>query len=601
MCDGSGELNPYLFSHTTKYIHIFDANNQVSTLPLSFINIPANSQLYHGSEDMAENNVELPLGMDFYVDEYDIEKLNPRDSSIITVMKNRKQHALQFTGLRDAKEEGVVENGIRKNSVFALKTVANMLLLYFDANTVQTLKRMYDRSVLNLDQRVLVVDNDILVDLMIAENREIPQELEAISDHLHQMFRGDCNPHGLCVSPDFNYNLLYLLVEEFRNDFFFMFNVDGYYLPNHGIDVRRRHSDDDIPQYFLDPILVLHEPFMFIERDYSNKNDFLYEQNVNIPILETLKNDLKEYIVTNPNEKAGNLYDNSVWAVQYVNYWITKNIAFTRFATTDLDKFELEVAAMLFNIGNAGDRHNPAVNTKTGRINFFGPYKQDFSGITVNYLFGGETYYLADGSAFKELPNLLYNLGLNAESQMCIYFGILLHDDFGVLSENILAHAKNHNDTAYDVYTFIMDILDDEYPVSDETFDELDMYVKEILGRIVEFKRYVRRVIARQLQIEKITEEYNMLMIKIINIACVLFITSKQIKSAPTRNIITEKNRLGITIPKENRLGLTGRGRVYKGGVLSFETGQSAYGLQQTLQKILMKESLYANENLDDE
>ena len=76
MCDGSGELNPYLFSYTTKYIHIFDANNQVSTLPLSFINIPANCQLYHGSEDMAENNVELPLGMDFYVDEYNIEIWN---------------------------------------------------------------------------------------------------------------------------------------------------------------------------------------------------------------------------------------------------------------------------------------------------------------------------------------------------------------------------------------------------------------------------------------------------------------------------------------------------------------------------------------------
>lgn len=600
MCDPYGELALDDFPKSTKYLYI-SINDNVTRHPLTIVYVPKCSHLYYGSETMARANVDLPLGLPFYNEPYDTDSINPHDSSIITVMNNRPQATLHFTGLSEARQRGKHENNPKKYSVFALTTTSDIKLLYFDKATISTLKRLYDPSF--VPRGHLVYDSD-------GKYGRITSSLEMYK-YLESRFFGQCDPYGICVSDEFNYFELYRACLLFNADFFKSFNLVGYCVPKLGkfslpaTENIMRYNDEyesmlrvgdmsvnPIREY-IQPEIVLFKPFMFIERDYDNIYDFSFSLKTTVPIYEKLNKDLKKYIVTDPNINAGNLVDNSSWAVLNLEKWRQQQVPFLKFITTRDEFIEMQMAVLLYNIGNAGDRHNEAVNTKTGELNFFGKYNKDYATIGAEYLTGKKEYILANGTVFTELPNLLPSVDISIMSQISIIIAIQLHTDYGVLINELARRARGNNTSITNICDQLSDDLDLEYPTSNETFTEYDEYIQDSLTIIVNFKRFVITTINDYFVRELTIHEHHKFIKTVFNMMIVVYITS----------IAANYEHPPIKSDFMELIGLTPSGRVYKGTPITLEQGNDAYQVQKLLMLLIEKERLsymYTDEQLSD-
>lgn len=404
----------------------------------NLVKFPKGMKLYHGSANLANNVVDMPLGIAYY-EPYDGK--NPIDTHKLTELAKTSDESIP---------ELVGENFDINAGWFSDPNVAKIYSTYTTNTTLKsncnqkciyayTLKRDIVMFLLSDSYNIMKLLNSIMPTEMKRYLREmfgLPPEIQYKQSK--EPFSRIYIQRNRISKRDYDLPFTKWLCSEIIKKY----GYSGYASPP---------LDSTFHKEF-------HQEFMFcnalkyLKRDYGSPIDWQqYVHEPTHPLLGALIQQYNLYHTTNVNFHAGNLLEHSIWTLLYTEKLVDK---YTKL--NDENKRLIAYTALIHDIGKMGRLDKTVPNIKTKNLVYFDV--PDHPEVGAQYLIKGELP-LVDPNTLTitgslKLFDLTKEMGVNTDKLYIVASMVALHWLYGSEVVSKLNQGENPQ-YIYDRYVYM--------------------------------------------------------------------------------------------------------------------------------------------------
>jgi hypothetical protein len=366
-----------------KQLNYFDCSSYFFDGKFIVLKMPKNTVIYHGSFHLANANVNMPLGKEYYDPELKNKYSNPIPKTIIN---NNLQYPVQYLNFNQDKipiswyGNQQIAKGYSKD--FYVKNTE--MLKYINSMVNELSKKTYfemcgDKAVscinlcnitggcvfsykLKYDTVFFLLSNAYNLYTVLKDLYSQPQtnKIEYVKRSFSFAFLGDANKDMMFELSKKSDPLGYIdLINPFNRrsdrpqDMAIANYICSYIVKKNNY---AGYAANNIPSthhgsntFHLE--IILCNPLLYIERTYSNDIDWQFMKLPdNKPTLKLFFEQLRLYETLNYNFHAGNLFEHSIWTLLFSEQLMKKEDCF-RVGIMDNTKIIIALSAFLHDIG----------------------------------------------------------------------------------------------------------------------------------------------------------------------------------------------------------------------------------------------------------
>ena len=392
----------------------------------NIVTFPRNTVVYHGSPSLVYNNREMPLGNDYY---------NPSKIPLRDVNINLSYFGdIGIAKTLSSKETKVDQNKILKcmdKCVLSFKTILETKFInLYDKTNIQVLLK--DEYLLEPEYRYLLaiacgMDMNIQLSeieyvLLINKNGN-----DSKSSLIRQKMNDELKKFSIDTSiPSFG---VFMFKSLGYSDILYSKYINHYTLPQRIINMCENMgysgyiqltTPNDTGGWNFGKMVFGRNLKKYLKRDYSNPNDWQYNNGNIYGSIGRLIKDMKLYKTTNSDFHSGNVYEHSVWCALNTQNLIQNNSPWVE--GIKKENFKLTIASsFLHDIGKTGDNV----------FLFYDKFSHPADGAL--FLSGERVYKEYDGIGIIDIVEVLKEMGIGSPHQIkmigCLIRGHYLFGD----------------------------------------------------------------------------------------------------------------------------------------------------------------------------